>query len=132
MAKEQINMFWETAVGAKKNEGVGTKSWEFSVFSVFNVGSQTHTDYTKEQRAGSQDLEIVENDSKWVSKVRICYDSENHRAGSHQAYKQRTICKEKQGTGWFTHYFALKALKCLHLRNLNNLCYVEEGRWYSC
>jgi len=65
------------------------------------VGSQTHNDYKKEQRAGSQDLEMKENYSQCVSKVRICYNSENHRFGPHQAYKQRTICEDKQGRDWF-------------------------------
>lgn len=84
---------------------------------MFSGGSHIHKDCKKEQMADSQDLEIIENDSKWVSKVRICYNSENHRADFHQGYKQRTICKEKQGRGCFANYFVLNALKCLHFRN---------------
>lgn len=42
---------------------------------MFSVGSQTHNDCKKEQRADSQDLEMIENGSQCVSKVRICYNS---------------------------------------------------------
>lgn len=68
----------------------------------------------KEQRADSQDLEMIGNDSQCVSKVRIYYNSENHRAGPHQAYKQRTICKDKQGKSWFINS-VLSALNFLYL-----------------